>query len=165
MAKEDDILAHEIGKAGQFGGKLGGKIIGDSLAGAAGGLGGYLGGSWAARFLPTERYQLEVKLRADPRTILAKVYAYLCGKGRVEDSEELRKSPNPTVSGVVGSGFFNMNPAIIYAEIVEVEGETCKVILTGAAKEGLIKQRTAEEAVGRLAEALKELGESPTTSR
>lgn len=153
MSKEDDLLAHELGKVGRFGGKLG--------AGNLGGVGGSLGASLAARFLPTERFSLELKLRADSRTVLAKVYAYLSSKGRVTDSDELRESPHPTASGVVGSGFFNLNPAIVQAQIVGVEAETCTVILTGAAKEGLIKQRTARKAVHRLAD---ELNASPEPS-
>jgi hypothetical protein len=154
MGKEDDLLARELGKVGASGGKFGGGILGDAVLGAAGGIGGFLGANLAARFLPTERFQLEVKLRADPRIVLAKAYAFLSSKGRVTDSEELRESPYPTISGVIGSGFFNMNPAIVHAEIVAIEGETCTLILTGAAKEGLIKQRTAEKAVNRVAEAL-----------
>ncbi len=152
MGKEDDLLARELGKVGASGGKLGGRILGNSIAG---GVGGFFGASLAARFLPTERYQLELKLCADPQMVLAKVYAFISSNGRVTDSEELGESPYPTVSSVVGSGFFNMNPTIVHAEIVGIDGETCSVVLTGAAKEGLIKQRAAEKAVNRLAETLK----------
>ena len=154
MAGEDDLLARELGKVGKAGGKLGSKVFGDSFPGSVSGLVGYLGASLAARFLPTERHQLEIKLRAEPRIVLANVYAFLCSKGEVKDSDELRASPYPTISGLIGSGWFNMNPAIVHAEIVAIDGDVCCVVLTGAAKEGLIKQRTAAKAVNRLAEAL-----------
>lgn len=157
MGKEDDLLARELGKVGSSGGKLGGGILGDSIAGVAGGIGGFLGASLAAQFLPTERYQSKLKLHANPQMVLAKVYAFISSKGHITDSEELRESPYPTVSGVIGSGFFNMNPAIVHAEIIGIDGEICSVILTGAAKEGLIKQHTAEKAINRLSEHLKVL--------
>lgn len=146
MDKDDDLLARELGKLGAFGGALG-----DALGGS---IGGYLGASLTARFLPTERYQIELKLRADQRLVLTKVYDFFTRNGRVIDSEEQQASPYPTISGLVGSGFLNMNPAIVHAEIMGIDGPTCRVVLTGAAKEGAIKQHAAEIAVNRLAEVL-----------
>jgi hypothetical protein len=56
----------------------------------------------------------------------------------------------PTVSGVIGGGFMNMNPAVVEVRIApQVEGR-CLATLTGMAKEGLIKQRTSEKAVRRV---------------
>lgn len=146
MDTEDELLGRELSKVGAFTDKLGGS----SIYGA----GGSLGANLAARFLPTERFQTELKLNADPRMVLEKVYAFIISNGHIEDSAALRDAPFPTISGVVGSGFLNMNPAIVQAEIVAVEGESCTIVLTGAGKEGLIKQRTAEKAVTRLAETL-----------
>jgi hypothetical protein len=140
MDREDEFLAREIGKVGAFSGA---------------GMGGYWGANLVARFLPKERFQLELELQADPHTVLEKAYAFLSSNGGITDSDELQDSHYPTISGVIGSGFWNMNPAILHVEFVAVDGETCRVLLTGAAKEGLIKQRTAEKAVMRLAEALK----------
>jgi hypothetical protein len=152
MGNEDDLLARELGKVGARGGAF--ASFGSPAAGSPGAAGGYLGASLAARFLPTERYQLELDLHADPQTVLRKAYALLSSAGRVSDSHEFPASPYPAVSGVVGSGFLNLNPAVVHMEIVAIESGRCRVLLTGAAKEGLIKQRTAEKAVNRLAAAL-----------
>jgi hypothetical protein len=152
MGKEDDLLARELGKAGASGGAF--ASFGNPVTGIPSAAGGYLGASLAARFLPTERHQLELDLHADPQTVLRKAYALLSSAGRVSDSREVSASPNPGISGVVGSGFLNMNPAVVHMEIVAIESGRCRVLLTGAAKEGLIKQRTAEKAVNRLAAAL-----------
>jgi hypothetical protein len=51
-----------------------------------------------------------------------------------------------------------MNSAVVHAEILGVEGGTCTVLLTAAAKEGLIKQHTAEKAIKRVADLLRGLG-------
>jgi len=148
MNKQDELLAREIGKVGTLGGKLG-KLGG----GFPGELGGYIGGSLSARFLPTERYQTTLKLNVDPRTLLAKAYSFFQSKGRVLDDKEGGESPYPKISGILGSGFFNMNPAVIHIEIVSIDDQTCTAIFTGAAKEGLIKQRSAEKAVKRIADS------------
>jgi hypothetical protein len=157
MSKEDDLLANELGKIGSIGGKFGESITGSKIAGIAAGIGGFVGANVAARFLPTERHQFQININADPKMILAKVYSFFLGKGEVIDSDEIRKSPYPTVSGKIGSGALNMNPAIVHAEIISIQGETCTILITGAAKEGLIKQHTAEKAVNRLADALKNM--------
>lgn len=152
MGKEADLLARELGKLGAIGGAFAG--FGNPAAGIPSAAGGYLGASLAARFLPTERHQLELDLHADPQTVLTQAYALLSSHGRVSDSQELSASPYPGISGVVGSGFLNLNPTVVHVEIVAIESGRCRVLLTGAAKEGLIKQRTAEKAVNRLAAAL-----------
>jgi len=43
-------------------------------------------------------------------------------------------------------------------EITAIDAAGCTVSITGAAKEGLIKQRTAEKAVNRVAAALGSAG-------
>jgi hypothetical protein len=149
---EDDLLSRELGKVGASGGKFGGKLSGETLAGLAGGVGGSLGARFSASFLPTERHQIQINLRSDARVLLAKAYSFFCSNGRVLSDAEGGSSPYPKVSGVVGSGFLNMNPAVVHMEIISISSITCTVSLTGAAKEGLIKQKTAEKAVKRLAD-------------
>jgi hypothetical protein len=50
-----------------------------------------------------------------------------------------------------------MNPAVVFFEILEGDSAGCEVIITGAAKEGLIKQHTAQKAVQSVVEALNRL--------
>jgi hypothetical protein len=45
-----------------------------------------------------------------------------------------------------------MNPTVLHVEIIAAEEEKCTALMTGHAKEGLIKQRSAEKAVKRLIE-------------
>ncbi|MBN2579663.1 MAG: hypothetical protein JXB10_11795 [Pirellulales bacterium] len=157
MSAEDELLARELGKVGAQGVQIAGKILQNPALSAAGSLAGFFGPDLAARYLPTERFQMELTLRADLRTVLTKSCSLLADKGRIVDSDQLRTSPYPTVSGVLGSGFLNMNPVVVYVEVVQSDENACKVIVTGAAKEGLIKQSSAKKAVCRLAEELKTL--------
>jgi hypothetical protein len=154
MSAEDDLLARELGKVGALAGKVGGKLSGVSHGEMANEAAARLGASLAARFLPTERFRKEIQLRTTPQLALSKVYAVLASKGTIVDPQELKDSPLPTLAAVIKSGFLNMNPTVIYAEVIGAEGDTCTLALTGAAKEGLIKQRSAEKAVARLAAAI-----------
>ena len=58
------------------------------------------------------------------------------------------------MAAVVGSGFFRLKPTLVQVEITEEEEGRCTLRIQGAAKEGLIKQRSAQKAVDRVAEAL-----------
>ena len=50
-----------------------------------------------------------------------------------------------------------MNPAVVFFEILEGDTSGCEVTVTGAAKEGLIKQQTAQKAVQNVVMELKRL--------
>jgi hypothetical protein len=109
----------------------------------------------AARFLPTERAQVTLTLRVDPERLLTEARDFLRHHGRLSDDEQSAHSPHPSLTGVIGSGLLNLNPAIVCAEIVAADETGCTVVLTAAAKEGLIKQRTAKKALARLTAALR----------
>ena len=150
----DKLLARELGKVGASAAKLAGKISGDSLPDAVCDLAGAVGPGLVARFLPTERFQTQLTVPGDAQTVLARVYAFFASNGRVATDEEAGTSPCPKISGVIGSGFLNKNPAVVHVEITAIDAGACTLLVTGAAKEGLIKQRTAEKAVNRVAAAL-----------
>jgi len=152
---EDDLLVRELGKVGALSGEIGSKLGG--VPKFAGGIGGSWGARFAAKYLPTERSQTQVKLRADPRAVLAKLYSFFADHGRVADDLEAGDSPYPKVSGVLGSGFLKVNPAVVHAEIIAMEDGACTVLLTAAAKEGLIKQHTAEKAIKRVVDSIGDL--------
>jgi hypothetical protein len=139
---------------GAIGGGVGGVIGGGILAGAAGALGGASGAWIASRFLPTESYARDYLLPCDARRALTIIVTALAGLGRLQDSSEIN-SRNPTIAGVIGSGFMKMNPCVLTIEIVSHTDKEATAVIRGAAKEGLIKQHTAEKAVTRVIEAIK----------
>lgn len=148
MLNDDDILARELAKLGALGGRLGGW----SFAG----LGGSHGAKFAASFLPAETKSEKLALRATPERAIQLGFSALTRLGTLQ-LEESDGSPYPMLKAVVGSGFLNMNPAVVFLEILEGPSDTCEITITAAAKEGLIKQHTAEKAVQRVASEITRL--------
>ena len=148
--QQEDLLARELGKLGSLRGKIGG--------GAAGALGGSLGASPASGFVPTRHWQQQMSVSGDVAKVLAQVASFFAAQGRIADDREAATSQYPKISGVVASGFFNMNPTLVHVEVIGVDHASCTLLLSGSAKEGLIKQRSAEKAVGRVADFLKTIG-------
>jgi ribosomal protein S20 len=153
--QEDELLARELGKIGVSSAKFGCDIAGVAgIDGLAERLDRAFGAQFAAKYLPTEQHQIEIELKAEVKTILAKAYSFFASNGRVANEEEAGNSPYPKISGVVGSGFLKMNPTVIHAEIIAIEEGVSTLLITAAAKEGLIKQHAAEKAVKRLVESM-----------
>jgi hypothetical protein len=85
-------------------------------------------------------------------------FSVLTKLGKLETEEDI-KPPYPMLKAVVGSGFLNMNPAIVYLEIREGDSTGCELMITAAAKEGLIKQHTASKAVQRVVSGLRQIAD------
>jgi len=151
MLRDDDILARELAKLGGLGGAFGG--------GSLAGLGGSIGAKFAARYLPTETRTVKIALNATPEEAIQLGFFVLTKLGKLL-GEGYDGSPYPLLRAVVGSGYLNMNPAVVYLEILEGSSDTCEVTITAAAKEGLIKQRTADKAIQRVASELTRLVDS-----
>ena len=79
----------------------------------------------------------------------AKCTLFECGTILEEDAVE------NTISGIIMSGSLNMNPAFV---VIWADG-TCMHI-KASAKEGLIKQHTAEKAIAIFKSALLSIGDS-----
>lgn len=133
----DRVLADELGKVGRISGP---------------------GGGWGARlmafFLPTVTFSTTLRIEAAADEVLQAVREILsrsCGEMSESGTEP---SGVARLSGVTGSGFGGLNPTILEVEITPADQQTTTVHLTGAAKDGLIKQRSAEQAVLRLREEL-----------
>jgi hypothetical protein len=106
------------------------------------------GGRIAAPQLASHRFETVVDVRADP-IAAAVAFSDAIGRlGRLLGPDAA--GPEPTVAGVVGGGFMNMNPAVVEVRIAPLVGGGCRASVTGTAKEGLIKQRTGEKAVRRV---------------
>ena len=71
------------------------------------------------------------------------------------------KSPYPRVSGIFKSGWFGGVTTVVHCEITFVNEPACAVTLTGVAREGLLNQRSARRAVGRLARHLRRVSFTP----
>lgn len=154
-SSDDDLLARELGKAGELGGKLGAILSGGSEEKKDAVLGGSLGARFAAKFLPTETHREKVSLNMAPERAIKFGYSVLTKLGKLQ-TDDNDSPPYPLLKAVVGSGFLNMNPAVVYVEILDGNSTSCEVTVTAAAKEGLIKQHTAAKAVQRVVSALRE---------
>jgi hypothetical protein len=133
---EDEILARELGKVGGIAGP-----------------GGSAGASIAAKFLPTETFRATLRIERDAREVLESAFRVLAGMGQITDEFSEPSSP-PGISAIVGSGFLKMNPALIHVQVASAGEHASSVSITAAGKEGLIKQGTAEKAVGRFTNGL-----------
>jgi hypothetical protein len=152
---DDDVLARELGKIGERGAKLGELLSGQPEVGKAGALGGSIGAQFAAKLLPTESYSQKLALNISQERALKLGYSVLTKLGQLQTDDN--KPPYPLLKAIIQSGFLNMNPTVVYLEILDGDSQRCEVTITGAAKEGLIKQQTAEKAVRRVASALSSL--------
>jgi len=149
---DDDLLAQELGKIGELGGKIGGVLSG---AGKLPGTGTSLGVQAVAKFLPTETFfrQFTLDLPAEKALRLGFFVLSKLGDLQKKGGED---APYPFLKAVVKAGFFNMNPSVVYFEILQGDSSSCTVTVTGIAKEGLIKQKTAEKAVQKVMTYLRE---------
>jgi hypothetical protein len=127
--KEDKILAQEIGK-------LGGP-----------------GGSIAAKWLPNDVLELTLETSKSPEKALQTAFTVLSQEGRLTEDRR-GDSKLPRVCAVVGSGFWNMNPALVKVQLVSTADGVTQLAISGTAKEGLIKQHAGEKAAKRIADLL-----------
>ena len=150
---DDDLLAQELGKIGELGGKIGGALSG---AGKLSGTAASLGVQAVAKFLPTETFSKQLPLNVPADKALSLGFFVLSKLGELQ-KKGTEDAPYPFLKAVVKAGFFNMNPSVVYFEILQGNSLSCTVTVTGAAKEGLIKQKTAEKAVQRVMTRLREV--------
>lgn len=128
----DSVLTAQLGE-------LGAK---SSLFGAGG-----HGARWSAKRLKTETAHEVIDVpRAEHDRILATLNDSLSGGGTSATSGPSDDSVI-TTRGIVGSGFASMNPAYV---IIVVDRQSSTVGIAAHAKEGLIKQRTAQKAVDKV---------------
>ncbi len=145
--RENKILARELGKLGAISGAVGG--------GLDGAIGGGLGANLAARLLPNDTFELDIEIAAKPRAVLKKAFNILSRTGKITEGIE-PPSDLPTLYAVIGSGFLNLNPALVRVEIVAVSKNSTQVTIRGVAKEGLIKQHAGEKAARKIADLLEQ---------
>jgi hypothetical protein len=153
---EDEILAAEIGKAGASGGRIGaaiGGIFGLHSNSGANALGAATGARWAGRRLPKNTDEIEMTLAVALDETFIRVASLLGSLGRVI-AQAGPADGRGIVRGVIGAGAMNLNPAVVTVTMTSAGGATTTVRIRGAAKEGLIKQRSGEKAAQRVAARL-----------
>ncbi len=129
--EKDKILSREIGKLGGPGAGL------------------------VARLLPNNVLELTLEINRPPDRTLETAFIILSQEGKI--IEDRRSDPDkPSVWAVVGSGFWNFNPALVQVQIVSATDNVTKLSIIGTAKEGLIKQHAGEKAARRIAALLNE---------
>ena len=145
---KDKVLEKELGKVGFKSGALGGFMGGGLLSAISGGFGGKLGASWAASKLKTDEVHDKVSLQKNLTTSMTIVIRALSSMGTIIDVSQYTNYH--VVSACCGSGFANMNPAVICVEFVQIGKAQTDLHISGYAKEGLIKQKTAIKAISKL---------------
>ena len=98
-----------------------------------------------AKKLPAMSYADKIDIHAANNFMLCEKVLNL--QGNIMDSD----ASEGIITAVVGSGFGNMNPAVL---IVKATDEA--VFARAAAKEGLIKQHTAEKAIQNLFDKIRQ---------
>lgn len=150
--REDDILAREISKFGALGGGLG--------SGVGGALGGAMGAGLVAKHLPNNALQLTLEIAAPARDVLETAFNILREQGKITEDAEA-PSELPTITALVGAGFFNLNPTLVSVQVAPISATLTKVSIHGTAKEGLIKQHAGEKATKRIADLLNKTFSEP----
>jgi hypothetical protein len=148
----DKILSEELGKIGAIGGAIGGSFTGGVTA-VAGSIGGKSGASLASKFLPTETYFQEIAFPENLEDSLRSTLKTLSEMEGVKLREH-SELEGPGFVFTIGSGFLNMNPCLVIMEVTSSGNGQTKMNVTGAAKEGFIKQNTSRKAVTKIVDRM-----------
>lgn len=155
----DEVLAQELKKAADLGAQLG-MDVAAHLAGPLGvtdppeaatewaARGGRRGVDFAAKYLTREIFEASFTCDGSIQQTLMKCAHALVAVGERIEGDPTR--PEVAIRGVVHAGFKNMNPAVVDVVITRARTNHCLVTVVGHAKEGMIRQKTAERAVRRL---------------
>ena len=142
-ARDDDaILARELGRVGGSAGRLVGARTG-----------GYVGGWLGARLIGNDTYEIALLLRLPFGPAVGHCDATLRRLGTPRDDGETTEN-RTIMRALLGSGFLNLNPALVTIIVSHRDETTTEVTIRGVAKEGLIKQRAGQKAAERVAAAL-----------
>ncbi len=124
-----------------------------ALGEVGGGAGGRLGAESAGRRLRKNVLELDLAVSMTPEAAARRVQEVLADQGHVLRTEKADGESAVEVVGIVGAGFGNLNPAVVTVTIRPAE-DGSRLVVRGAAKEGLIKQRAGEWAAKRVAAAI-----------
>ena len=141
---EDELLAYGLGSLGARMGRPAGR-----------------GAVKSMRFLRKQALELDLLVRMSPDAAAARARQVISEQGEIVHIEDAGDGPGRRVIGLVGSGAANLNPTVVTVTI-QPAPEGSRLVIRGAAMEGLIKQRSGAKAAKRLAAALApEAADSP----
>src|SRR5437867_1259860 len=103
-----------------------------------GGIGGAIGAGWAAKRLPSTSAARTVHLQVPAGDAVRSAFNAITKVGRILGGNV--EQATPTFRGVVGSGFLDMNPAVVEVTIEPASANQTAIHIQATAKEGLIKQ-------------------------
>jgi len=130
-------------------GALGGSLSGDSPFAARGGA---AGGRFGARFTRPRTAAAVVAVPHDAQTVRERARTNISQTGVVIDDPNA--AGDGSVWGVVGSGGWNMAPALLRVHAETTASGGSRVHVRAIGREGLIKQAIAAKAVDRICEAI-----------
>ena len=114
---------------------------------------GRRGAETGARRLRKDVFEVDLVVNMSPAVAADRAREVISELGDVLDLESSGEEPGTQVVGIVGSGAANLNPAVVTVTI-RASAEGSRLVIRGAAKEGLIKQRAGERAAKRVAAAM-----------
>lgn len=130
-------------------GALGGSLSGDTFFAARGGA---AGGRFGARFTRPRTAAAVVAVPHDAQTVRERARTNISQTGVVIDDPNA--AGDGSVWGVVGSGVWNMAPALLRVHAETTASGGSRVHVRAIGREGLIKQAIAAKAVDRICEAI-----------
>jgi hypothetical protein len=129
-------------------GALGGSLSGEPFAAR----GGAAGGRFGARFTRPRTAAAVVAVPHDAQTVRERARTNISQTGVVIDDPNA--AGDGSVWGVVGSGVWNMSPALLRVHAETTASGGSRVHVRAIGREGLIKQAIAAKAVDRICEAI-----------
>jgi hypothetical protein len=142
---EEQVLVRELGRLGAAGGAIGGGRAGR----LGGGRGGRFGAERAAKRLRTDQCEVAVECDTSPDEVLRAASDVPARLGRLLDDV-----PASHAEVWVGGGAGGLNPVVVRVAADRLGEGRCRPVVRGCAKEGLIKQRTAQKTAARVRDEL-----------
>jgi hypothetical protein len=126
---------------------------------ALGDVGGFMGprarrgAESGARRLRKDVFEVDLVVSMSPQAARDRAEQVIAEQGDVLSPDGSGEDPAMRVIGIVGAGAANLNPAVVTVTIHPAP-EGSRLVVRGAAKEGLIKQKTGTKAAKRVAAAM-----------
>jgi len=111
-------------------------------------------GMAASRRLKKSVLEIDLSLAITPAAAAERARQVLDELGRELDCRDDGETSDSQIVGIVPAGAGGLNPAVVTVTIRDAGEGSSKLVVRGAAKEGLIKQRAGEVAARRVADAL-----------
>jgi hypothetical protein len=119
------------------------------------GAGGARGARFAAKRLKKDVCEVDLELPLTLAASVEHVSRVLAEAGSLIEGGETQASAGQcVVRAIVGGGSGGMNPVLVTVRLSHAGPERTAVVVRGAAKEGLIKQRAGEKTAKQLAQVL-----------